>query len=137
MRLISWSCFSLLSLINISGKSWMFSFRLVVHLQQAWERFDCAGAWSGRCSCLHTVVLTGRGISAGVSSLQSEAELPQPPCQGTFTCLCLQHVGACDDFGCFLLWTTRHLSWKFRIKSPVSFNIRQPGSNVSGINPQN
>lgn len=100
MRLICWSCFSLFSLISISGKSWIFPSGLWFIFSWLRRDFDCAGAWSGGCSCLHNVVLT-----AGVNSLQSEAELSQPPCQGAFPLLCLQHE--CGGFGCFLLWTTQ------------------------------
>lgn len=137
IRLISWSCFSLLSLISISGKSWTFPSGLWFIFNWFGRDFGCAGVWSGRCSCLHKVVLTGRDVSAGVNILQSKAELSQPPCQGTFTRLCLQHAVHVVTLALFSFGPPRHLRCKFRIKSPVSFNIRQPDSNLAGINPQN
>lgn len=137
MRLIIWSCFSLLRLISISGKSWAFPSGLWFVFSWFGRDFGGAGAWSGRCSCLHNVVPTGRDISAGVNSLQSEAELSQPACQGTFTHVCLQHAVHLMTLAVFNFGLPRHLRCKFRIKSPVSFNIREPDSNLAGINPQN
>lgn len=50
---------------------------------------------------------TGRDISAGVNSLQSEADLSsllvREPCHTSVSTAC----SACDDFGCFQLWTTQ------------------------------